>query len=196
MSLRNYLPVFEYDFRKDEVMQQLGNQLFPQNQTIAISKGTRGKDIISFLLYEDEVTANRSIRRNTPYFKIYYYSEFDKAKDWYNLIVLIESTSFYEIKYHAITIPGNRPDEQNHLLDILGKRHATEIWYSNYAKTFLAVKAPIEEEVKDLNFLKKLIQKNFNEMKECPLCGGKFSQYVESEYCPDCISRMIVENNR
>lgn len=187
---------FLYDFRKDEAMQGLGNSLFPGNERIALSVGSNKKRIISLLIYEDHITNPTTIVKHVNNFKIYYFTELDPCDDYFNLYVLIEKRNARDNTYYTIRVPGNRPDEQFNLIDFLLARHNTEIWITNFDKTFVGVKAPVLEDIESTEFFKDLKEANRDELNQCAECGRYFKDLTAPIYCPDCISKALVEHNR
>lgn len=187
---------YKYKFNRDEHMQEIGRKLFPSTELIALSYGCHKRRIVSLKCITPG-DRNRDLSRClVDSFYITYFAELDKYDDYYNIIVLIQRTTNRGIYYRTIKIPGSRPMEQNNFIDFITNRHITEIWLCNGIGTYHGVKAPIREKIESKEKLFEIKEYNLEDMKTCEICGNKYSSMFEEKFCQDCISKMIVENNR
>lgn len=187
---------FTYNFRTDPLMQEIGTKLFSSGERVVLSRGSSNKKLVSISIYGDDKSQYANERRTNSNFTITYYTELDHFEDYYNIIILIEQNNRRDNTYYTIKVPGSSPEEQNNLIEFILNKHSTEIWLATQADTFIGVQRPVFERFETREQLKEVYDYNEMDMRECKMCGKKFSSMYEQNYCSDCIAKMIVEDHR
>lgn len=185
-------------FRDDKFLQQLARDLFKGEETIAVSRGTRGKTIVSYLI-NDGLTYTNYEKKVIPQTEVEIFPRYDVRRVVFDIIINITLRTKRQVRCFSISIPGEKPLDQNKFLDTISKKHYTEIWKASITgdrKQFTAVYAPCEETVINQKLLQEIYHWNEEDIVYCGICGKPLEGHFEQNICLDCYSRNILSGTR
>lgn len=198
---------YGYSFSEDELMQAIGNTLFPDEASIAISKNMKGYTVLSFLMYDETIYLSYP-QANTPRnSRIIIYPVFDNINDYYNIVILITTYSQYDNRSYETVLEGDRPYDQNVFLEAIideqtpkdknsKDKTIKEIWVKDRNKGFVSCVCPVNNiDVTRIDLLKKIMKWNTMEIKTCVRCNKEISKFSNYDLCSDCLSKENVEDN-
>ncbi|MBU5669640.1 hypothetical protein KQI68_07275 [Peptoniphilus sp. MSJ-1] len=189
-----------YNFEQDELMQQIGKELF-KNGNIAESNSVGGNKVISYLIEEETVYRPYQDRITPKNATLVIYPEFNQLKECYDIITVVTIYTNYRNNSNDFILSGdtkkNKEQQIKYLEAVLNNKTVYEIWIKGTYSTYVNCVAPVSKvEIPRRDLAEKIINWNKHDLKICKICGKKLARYSKTDICKDCHSKETIINNR
>lgn len=189
-----------YNFKEDEQIQSIAQELFKNGNYIAESKNKSGRRILSFLVVEDLIYRNRYDQMTPKNASILVYPEFNEAKDCYNIVIVINIFNKRTSRAYDYVLLGEtdkqKQEQINFLKLILRQQKTVEIWFRGKTTQVANWLAPVTQiDLSNKELLEKIIKWNSIDLSTCAICGKTLSRFSAEPICSDCYSKQVATEN-